>query len=60
MPVLWLIDEETKTKDPLGMDARKLELIADVFLLPKVYYNNLMDVFKKLDIDVRDMVPTIL
>jgi cell division protein FtsA len=29
-------------------------------LLPKVYYNNLMDVFKKLDIDVRDMVPTIL
>lgn len=60
MPVLWLIDEETKTKDPLGMDARKLEIIADVFLLPKVYYNNLMEVFKKLDIDVRDMVPTIL
>lgn len=60
MPVLRLIDEETKTKDPLWMDARKLELIADVFLLPKVYYNNLMDVFKKLDIDVRDMVPTIL
>lgn len=60
MPVLWLIDEETKTKDPLGMDARKLELIADVFLIPKVYYNNLMEVFKKLDLDVRDMVPTIL
>ena len=60
MPVLWLIDEETKTKDPLWMDARKLELIADVFLLPKVYYNNLMEVFKKLDLDVRDMVPTIL
>lgn len=60
MPVLRLIDEETKTKDPLGMEARKLELIADVFMIPKVYYNNLMEVFGKLDLDVRDIVPTIL
>ena len=60
IPVVWLIDEETKTKDPLGMEARKLEIIADVFMIPKTYYNNLLDVFSRLDLHVKDIVPNIL
>lgn len=60
IPVLWIIDEEAKTKDPLWMEARKLELIADVFMVPKNYYSNLLDVFKKLDLHIVDIVPNIL
>lgn len=60
IPVLWLIDEETKTKDPLAMEARKLELIADVFMLPKSFYDNLLEVFENLDLQVVDIVPNIL
>lgn len=60
IPVVWLIDEETKTKDPLGMEARKLEIIADVFMIPKNYYTNLLDVFSRLDLHVKDIVPNIL
>lgn len=60
IPVLRIIDEDTKTKDPLGMEARKLELIADVFMIPKTYYNNLMEVFHRLDLTVGDIVPNIL
>jgi len=56
IPVVWLIDEETKTKDPLGMEARKLEIIADVFMIPKTYYNNLLEVFNRLDLHVVDIV----
>ncbi len=60
IPVVWLIDEETKSKDPIGMEAKKLELIADVFMIPKNFYNNILDVFARLDLQVTDIVPNIL
>ncbi|MBP9691352.1 hypothetical protein KBD81_04710 [Candidatus Woesebacteria bacterium] len=60
IPVQWIIDEQTKTKDPLGMEARKLELIADVFMIPKNFYTNLLDALERLDLHVADMIPNIL
>jgi cell division ATPase FtsA len=60
IPVVYLIDDETKAKDPEGMEARKLELIADVFMIPKVFYTQLLDVFQKLDLHITDIVPNIL
>lgn len=60
IPVQWIIDEQTKTKDPLGMEARKLELIADVFMIPKSFYSNLLDAFERLDLHVADVIPNIL
>ncbi|MBS8122509.1 cell division protein FtsA [Candidatus Vampirococcus lugosii] len=60
MPVKWVIDDETKLKDPLGMEGRKLEIVADVFMIPKNYYNSLLDVCEKLELDLSDVVPNIL
>jgi cell division ATPase FtsA len=53
VPVQWIIDEELKVKDPLGMEARKLELTADIFQIPRTYYQQLVDAFVRLDIHVR-------
>lgn len=60
VPVQWIVDEEIKVKDPIDMEARKLELIADIFQVPRNFYNNLMDACNKLDLKVIDIVPNIL
>lgn len=60
MPVQWIIDEKTKTKEPIGMEARKLELWADVFMIPKNFYTNLLQACDKLDLQVIDIIPNIL
>ena len=60
IPVQWIIDEQTKMKDPIGMEARKLELIADVFMIPKNFYSNLLDACEQLDLQVADIIPNVL
>lgn len=60
IPVHWVIDENRKEKDPLGLTATKLELVADVFMIPKSFYNNLIEIFDKVNLRVVDIVPTIL
>jgi cell division protein FtsA len=60
VPIQWILDEQTKVKDPIDMEARKLELVADVFMIPKTFFNNLMDAFQKLDVYVAEIVPNIL
>lgn len=60
MPVYRLIDDAKREKDPMGLQAKKLELIADVFMIPRNYYNNLVEIFEKLNLNVVDIVPNIL
>ncbi len=60
IPVNRVIDDERKEKDPLGLTAKKLELVADVFMIPKSFYNNLIEIFDKVSLRVVDIVPTIL
>ncbi len=60
IPVHWVIDDARKEKDPLGLTAKKLELVADVFMVPKSFYNNLVEIFDKVSLRVVDIVPTIL
>lgn len=60
IPVHWVIDDTRKEKDPLGLTAKKLELVADVFMVPKSFYNNLVEIFDKVSLRVVDIVPTIL
>lgn len=60
IPVQWIIDERTRVKDPLGMEWRKVELIADVFMLPKTYISNLYEAFERLDVQIVDIIPNIL
>ena len=42
------------------MDAKKLEIVADVFSVPKNFYNSLIDVFDKVELNIADVVPSIL
>lgn len=60
IPVKWIVNDNMVLRDPLGMEWNKLELVADVFMLPKNFYNTLEDVFDKLDVDIADIVPNIL
>jgi cell division ATPase FtsA len=60
IPVQRVIDDIRKEKDPLGLTGKKLELVADVFMVPKSFYNNLIEVFDKVSLRVVDIVPTIL
>lgn len=60
IPVQWIIDDHTKLKDPIGMEAKKLELIADVFMIPRTFYTNLQEACNKLDLQIVDIIPNIL
>jgi len=60
LPVQWILDDETACKDPEGMEARRVELIADVFQLPKTFMTSLHDAFHRLDIRIADVIPNIL
>lgn len=60
LPVQWILDDETACKDPEGMEARRVELIADVFQLPKTFMSSLHDAFHRLDIRIVDVIPNIL
>lgn len=48
IPVHFVIDENKREKDPIGMKGKKLELIADVFMIPKNIYNGLLEAFEKV------------
>jgi len=60
IPVQWVIDERMRVKDPLGMEAKKVELIADVFMVPKTFLTNLYETFDMLDVHVVDVIPNML
>lgn len=60
VPVHFLIDETKREKDPIGMKGKKLELIADVFMIPKNIYNGIIDAFEKVGLNIVDIVPNII
>lgn len=60
VPVHFLIDETKREKDPIGMKGKKLELIADVFMIPKNIYNGVIDAFDKVWLNIVDIVPNII
>lgn len=60
VPVYWVIDEVRKEKDPIGMKWKKLELVADVFMLPKNLYNSILESFDRIWLRVTDIIPNII
>lgn len=60
VPVCWIIDEEKREKDPIWLKCKKLELMADVFMLPKNFYTGLVDAFDKVGLSISDMIPNII
>jgi len=60
VPVCWIIDEDKREKDPIWLKCKKLELMADIFLLPKNFYTGLVDAFDKVGLVISDVVPNII
>ncbi len=60
VPVHRIIDETKKEKDPIGMKGKKLELVADVFMIPKNLYNGLIDSFERIGVKISDIIPNII
>ena len=60
VPVHRIIDDTKKEKDPIGMKGKKLELVADVFMLPKNLYNGLIDSFERIGVKISDIIPNII
>ncbi|MFZ5341981.1 MAG: hypothetical protein ACOZBL_05720 [Patescibacteria group bacterium] len=42
------------------MEGKKLELLADVFMVPKNFYNSIVEAFQKLELGEPDLIPNIL
>jgi len=60
IPIRWIIDNEHITKNPVGMQWRKIELVANIFMIPSNIFKDLNKIFDELEIDVIDFVPNIL
>lgn len=60
VPVFRTVDDNKKEKDPVGMQAKKLELTADIFMLPKNFFNTLQDIFERIGTPITDLIPSIL
>ncbi len=59
-PVYRLIDDEFKTNEPIGMQWKKLELVVDVFYIPRSFYQGIVDLANHLQLNILDIVPNIL
>ena len=60
IPSTWIIDDTEKTKNPIWLQWRKLELKANVFMIPSNVFKELEKIFDKLEIDIIDFLPNIL
>lgn len=60
VPVNRIIDDTKREKDPIGMKGGKLELVADVFMIPKNLYNWLIDSFERIWVKITDIIPNII
>ncbi len=60
IPSIWIIDDTEKTKNPIWLQGRKLELKANVFMIPSNIFKELEKIFDKLEMDVIDFMPNIL
>lgn len=60
IPIHWIIDEKKKEKDPIGLQAKKLDMVADIFQVPMTFYNWLIEIIDRLWLYVTDIVPNIL
>ena len=60
IPIKWIIDDTHQTKNPIWMEWRKLELVANVFMIPSNTYKDLEKIFDELEIDIIDIIPNIL
>lgn len=60
IPVCWIIDDTKKEKDPIGLKGKRLELVADAFMIPKSFYNSIIESFDTIGLSIVDIIPNII
>jgi cell division protein FtsA len=60
VPVHRIIDETKKEKDPIWLKGKRLELVADAFMVPKSIYNGIIEAFDNVWLSITDIIPNIL
>jgi len=60
VPVYRNIDESKKEKDPIWLKWKRLELVADAFMIPKNIYNGVIEAFDNVWLSIADIIPNIL
>lgn len=60
VPVHRVIDKTRIEKDPISLRWKDLELIADAFMVPKNFYNWIIEAFNNIWLQISDIIPNIL
>lgn len=60
VPVHRVIDKTRIEKDPTSLKWKDLELIADAFMIPKNFYNWIIEAFNNIWLQISDIIPNIL
>jgi cell division protein FtsA len=60
LPVYWTLDDSKIEKNPEGLQAKKITLTADIFYIPKMFYQSITELFGSLGVHIIDIVPNIL
>jgi len=60
VPVHRIIDDTKKEKDPIWLKWKRLELVADSFMVPKSIYNGVVEAFDNVWLSITDIIPNIL
>lgn len=60
IPAYWILDDEKIEKNPEWCECKKLTLVADIFYLPKVFYQSITDIFHNINLNVIDYIPNII
>lgn len=60
IPESFSVDLEEDIKTPVGMSAKKLEVVAHIFTIPTTSLTNVRKGFKDVGIDVVDVFPSLL
>ena len=60
VPDFFVVDLEEGVKNPIGMSARKLEVVANIFSMNKNIYGNISKAVGDVGIEIYDIYPNLL
>ena len=59
-PIYRKLDDAKRENDPIWLKCKKLEMVADIFMIPKNFIAWIIDAFDKIGLVVADIIPNIL
>ncbi len=59
-PIYRKLDDFKRENDPIWLKCKKLEMVADIFMIPKNFIAWIVDAFDKIGLTIADIIPNIL